>query len=100
MRGKLHEFVLPASIVYTDEYSAYDSLDVRERYVHRRIPHHARIWVDGTTHTQTIEGFFGNFRSGLRALTTPSRTSGFRATSTNGRGATTAASPRLRCSAN
>lgn len=65
VRGKLHEFVLPASIVYTDEYSAYDSLDVRERYVHRRIPHHARIWVDGTTHTQTIEGFFGNFKSGL-----------------------------------
>jgi transposase len=65
VRGKLYEFVRPASVVYTDEYAAYEDVAVKSRYIHRRIPHHARIWVDGTTHTQTIEGFFGNFKSGL-----------------------------------
>jgi transposase len=65
VRGALYEFVLPASIIYTDEYIGYDSIELRKRYVHRRIAHHARIWVDGTTHTQTVEGFFGNFKSGL-----------------------------------
>ena len=58
-------FVLPASIVYTDEYHGYEDANLKRRYVHCRIPHHARIWVDGTTHTQTVEGFFGNFKSGL-----------------------------------
>jgi transposase len=35
-------------------------------YRHKRIRHSARVYVMGTTHTQTIEGFFGNFKNGLR----------------------------------
>ena len=33
---------------------------------HRRINHSARIYVDGPCHTQTIEGFFGLFKTGVR----------------------------------
>ncbi len=59
---KVHEFVLPASVVYTDDYGAYLSI---RGYRHRRINHSARVYVSGETHTQTIEGFFGLFKTGL-----------------------------------
>jgi hypothetical protein len=39
---------------------------VEEGYTHRRIKHHARVYVDGDVHTQTIDGFFGLFKTGLR----------------------------------
>ena len=35
-------------------------------YTHRRINHRARVYVDGDVHTQTIDGFFGLFKSGVR----------------------------------
>lgn len=31
-----------------------------------RLKHHARVYVDGDVHTQTIDGFFGLFKSGVR----------------------------------
>lgn len=61
---QVHEFVLPGSMVYTDDWGAYDP--IRKRYRHRRINHSQRIYVEGTTHTQTIEGFFGLFKTGVR----------------------------------
>ena len=36
------------------------------RYTHRRINHSQRIYVDGDVHTQTIEGFFGHFKTDVR----------------------------------
>ena len=65
VRGKLYEFVLPASIVYTDEYRGYDDPALGVRYVHRRIPHHARIWVDGETTPRPSRGSSATFKSGL-----------------------------------
>ena len=35
---------------------------------HRRIKHLARVYVDGDTHTQTVEGFFGLFKNGVRGV--------------------------------
>ena len=62
----LCEFVLPASMIFTDDWSGYDPL-VRMGYKHhRRIKHSARIYVDGNVHTQTIEGFFGHFKTDAR----------------------------------
>jgi transposase len=62
----LAEFVLPDSMIFTDDWSGYDPL-VRMGYKHhRRINHSARIYVDGDVHTQTIEGFFGLFKTGVR----------------------------------
>jgi transposase-like protein len=66
IRATLRKFVLPASMVFTDEYGAYDNLEVQQRYRHRRIAHHANIYVDGDVHTQTIEGFFGLFKMSVR----------------------------------
>jgi transposase-like protein len=62
----LGEFVLPSAMIFTDDWAGYDPL-VRMGYKqHRRIKHAARIYVDGSVHTQTIEGFFGHFKTDLR----------------------------------
>jgi transposase len=59
------EFVLPESMIYTDEYPAYRRLG-REGYRHRRVNHQAKVYVDGDASTNTIEGFFGLFKTGVR----------------------------------
>lgn len=65
MRGKLHEFVLPASMVFTDDWTGY--IPLRDsHFTHRRIRHSQRIYVSGDVHTQTVEGFFGHFKTDLR----------------------------------
>jgi hypothetical protein len=38
---------------------------VGKQFRHRRIRHRDRIYVEGDTHTQTIEGFFGLFKNGV-----------------------------------
>ena len=66
LRRNLREFVLPASMIFTDELPAYNTHEVRRRYRHRRIAHFARVYVSGNVHTQTIEGFFGHFKTDVR----------------------------------
>lgn len=34
----------------------------------RRIKHLAKVYVDGDAHTQTVEGFFGLFKNGVRGV--------------------------------
>jgi transposase len=63
-RATLHEFVLPKSMVFTDEFGAYNAIS--HRYTHRRIRHSQRIYVSGEVHTNTVEGFFGHFKTDLR----------------------------------
>ena len=60
------QYVLPESLIYTDEWKPYQRLG-KLGYTHKRIQHKARIYVDGDTHTQTIDGFFGLFKNGIRA---------------------------------
>jgi len=67
IQPKAREFILPGSMVYTDEYHGYDKLG-KTGYKHRRIKHHAKVYVDGDVHTQTIEGFFGLFKNGIRGV--------------------------------
>ena len=64
--GVVREFVLPGSMVFTDDWPGYHGLDAKGVYRHRRINHSERIYVDGVVHTQTIEGFFGHFKTDLR----------------------------------
>lgn len=64
--GNVHEFVVPTSVVYTDDWHGYNGLG--KHYTHKRINHSARIYVEGDVHTQTIEGFFGLFKNGLRGV--------------------------------
>jgi hypothetical protein len=56
--------VLPGSMVSTDEYKPYEPFG-RKAYIHRRIEHQARVHVDGDVYMQTIDGFFGLFKSGV-----------------------------------
>lgn len=53
----VRERILPESIVYTDELKSYNGLN-RSGYQHRRIHHAEKVYVSGTVHTNTIEGFW------------------------------------------
>jgi transposase-like protein len=55
----------PTAILFTDDWVAYKPLR-REFLDHRVINHSAGLYVDGSTHTNTIEGFFGNLKTGMR----------------------------------
>lgn len=59
------EWVDPDAIVYTDEWPYYNSLH-KHFAAHRRVRHSAREYVDGDAHTNTIEGFFGNLKPGIK----------------------------------
>jgi transposase len=59
--------VLPSSMIFTDEWRPYERIG--RRYAsHRRVAHKADIYVDGDAHTQTIEGFFGLLKNGIRGV--------------------------------
>jgi transposase-like protein len=65
IKREIHTHILPASMIFTDEWPTYRGLD-RHFIGHRRIRHKERIYVDGDTHTQTVEGFFGLVKNGIR----------------------------------
>lgn len=54
----VQQYVLPRSMIYTDEWRPYESLGSKG-YTHRRIYHKSKVYVVGDVHTNTIEGFFG-----------------------------------------
>jgi transposase len=56
--GTIHEYVLPASTVYTDELNAYNTIASKRRYEHKRINHSSKVYVVGDTHTNSVEGFW------------------------------------------
>jgi len=66
LRETVSTHVLPDSMLFTDDYGAYMTLG--GKYRHRRINHSARVYVSGDAHTQTIEGFFGLTKNGIRGV--------------------------------
>jgi transposase len=57
--------VNPAAMLITDDWPAYKPL--RGHFAgHSVINHSIGSYVDGPTHTNTIEGFFGNLKTGMR----------------------------------
>jgi transposase len=62
---QVREWVDPSSIILTDEWPAYSGLD-RHFLAHSRVVHSAGEYVRGSTHTNTVEGFFGNLKTGIR----------------------------------
>ena len=69
LEGKVREFVMPESTIFTDDFHAYHRFGrPGSGYRHHRINHSARIYVQGNVHTQTIEGFFGLFKNGVRGV--------------------------------
>ena len=61
------ERVLPATMVYTDDFPIYDGL-TRMGYTHNRIQHSAKVYVMGDVHTQTIEGFWSLLKRGISGV--------------------------------
>ncbi len=57
--------VNPMSIIITDDWVAYKPLR-REYTDHKVINHSAGLYADGDVFTNTIEGFFGNLKTGMR----------------------------------
>ena len=59
------EWVRPESIVYTDEWPAYNRLG--DHFAdHSRVRHAAGEYVIGDAYTNTIEGFFGHVKPSIR----------------------------------
>jgi transposase len=67
LHGAAKEHVLPSSMIFTDEWPLYKGLS-NHFAGHKRIKHKARIYVEGDTHTQTVEGFFGLVKNGIRGV--------------------------------
>jgi transposase len=67
LSGAVRATVNPSSIVFTDDWQAYRPLKRDGFLDHRVISHSAGRYVDGSTHTNTIEGFSGNLKTGMRA---------------------------------
>jgi len=65
LKGIAKEYILPDSTVYTDEWPGYRGFDKINGYQHRRVNHSAGVYVVGTTHTQTIEGFWSLIKRGI-----------------------------------
>ncbi|HEU5063301.1 MAG TPA: IS1595 family transposase [Solirubrobacterales bacterium] len=65
LSGAVRANVNPEAILYTDDWMAYKPLS-REFADHRVINHSAGLYVRGTIYTNTIEGFFGNLKTGMR----------------------------------
>lgn len=65
----MRQHVLPSSMIFTDEYALYE-VAAKEFRGHKRIKHEARIYFDAETGagTQSIEGFFGLFKNGVRGV--------------------------------
>jgi transposase-like protein len=62
----IKQYVLPASIIFTDEYPSYDDLTRhRNEYDHRRVNHSTGVYVMGDVHTNTIEGFWSLIKRGI-----------------------------------
>jgi transposase len=67
LHGLVKKHVLPASTIFTDDWPAYHGLD-RTYQGHHRIRHSEEVYVEGDVHTQTVEGFFGLFKTGVRGV--------------------------------
>ena len=67
MLSHVEKRVLPQSMIYTDEYSAYSGLAARG-YGHERVNHSTGVYVSGDVHTNTIEGFWALLKHGIRGV--------------------------------
>jgi transposase len=65
LNRQIVRWVHPESIIITDEWRAYNGL--KAHFIdHSRINHASGIYVEGSTHTNTIEGFFGHLKPSIR----------------------------------
>lgn len=60
--GIINKFVKPGSRIFTDEYIGYNTL-IESEYTHSVVNHGAKQYVDGESHTNTIEGFWSQLKT-------------------------------------
>ncbi len=65
LQKQVIEWVEPTSIVITDDWPAYNGLE-RHYIAHSRINHSTGMYVEGSTHTNTVEGFFGHLKPSIK----------------------------------
>jgi transposase len=65
LQGKVREFVLPESMIFTDEHALYIGIGGEYRG-HKRIKHKARVYVMDDAGTQNVESFFALFKNSVR----------------------------------
>jgi transposase-like protein len=64
LHGLVKQYIMPSSVVFTDDFVSYDGLE-KLGYTHRRIRHSERVYVSGDVHTNTIEGFWSTVKRGI-----------------------------------
>jgi transposase len=65
LQAQAIEWIRPESIVYTDEWPAYNQLH-QHFAAHSRVRHSAGEYVIGDIYTDTIEGWFGNVNPSIK----------------------------------
>jgi transposase len=65
LHATIREFVLPDSMIFTDEWALYGGIG-REYKGHKRVRHKARVYVEGDAGTQHVESFFALFKNSVR----------------------------------
>jgi transposase len=65
LSATVKQHVLPSAMIFTDDWMAYRGIG-KHFGAHGRINHSQSIYVEGDVHTQTVEGFFGLFKTGVR----------------------------------
>ncbi len=65
LSGAVRANVNPASFIFTDDWRPYKAVG-KEFAGHSVINHSSGSYVVGEIHTNTIEGFFGNLKTGMR----------------------------------
>lgn len=63
----IEEKVQKGTTVNTDELWSYNGLG-EKGYEHKQINHSQKVYVVFDTHTQTIDGFWGNFKNGVTGV--------------------------------
>lgn len=62
--GIINQFVKKGSRIFTDEYIGYNTL-VESEYSHSVVNHGAKQYVEGDSHTNTIEGFWSQLKRSI-----------------------------------
>jgi transposase-like protein len=63
----IKQFVKDGTRIYTDEYIGYNTL-VESEYTHAVVNHGAQQYVDGDSHTNTIEGFWSQLKRSIYGI--------------------------------
>jgi transposase-like protein len=65
LKRQVIQWVEPESIIITDDWPAYNGIG-RHFLAHSRINHSTGMYVEGSTHTNTVEGFFGHLKPAVK----------------------------------